>query len=108
MARYMIQATTTSQAAAAVLQNPEDRTEAVRPVFEAFGASLEHYYVSLAENMIFVIADIPDEATLGAITMGFFARAPWESFRAMPILTASESVEVFKRAASMAYRPPGK
>jgi len=108
MPRYMIQATTTPQAAAAMLQKPEDRTEAVRPVFEAFGGSLEHYYISLAENTIFVIADIPDEATLGAIMVAFFARAPWVSFRAIPILTASESVEVFKRAASVAYRPPGK
>jgi len=104
----MIQVTTKSQAAAAILQNPEDRTEAVRTVFEAFGARLEHYFISLADNMIFLIADIPDEATLGAITVGFFARAPWESFRARPILTASESVDVFKKAASMAYRPPGK
>jgi len=108
MRRYMIQATTTPQGAAALLQKPEDRTEAIRPIFEAVGGSLEHYYLSLAENAIIMIANVPDEVSLGALMVAFFARAPWASFRAMPIMTASESVEVFKRAANIAYRPPGR
>jgi len=35
MTRYLIQETVTSQAVAALMKNPHDRTEAVRPVFES-------------------------------------------------------------------------
>ena len=108
MPRYMIQETYTPQPLAALLQNPQDRTEAVRPIFEAVGGSLEQYYVSLAENTVFLIADIPDQASLGAIMWAIFAGGALVSIRATPIITASEAVDVFKRAASVAYRPPGR
>ena len=106
--KYMIQATTTPQAAAAVMQNPEDRTEAIRPIFESAGGNLEQYYISLSENTIFLIANVPDQVTLRALTAAFFSRGPWVSYQTTPIITASEAVEVFKKAAAVAYRPPGK
>jgi len=106
--RYMIQATPTPQNVAALLQNPEDRTEAVRRVLEAAGCKLEQYYNSFAEGTTFVVADIPDEANLDALMATFFAGGGVTSIRATPIKTASESVDVYQRAASLAYRPPGK
>ena len=108
MQRYMIQVTPTPQNVAALLQNPEDRNEPVRRVLEAAGCKLEQYYNSFAEGTSFVIADIPDEASLGAIMAAFFADEGLTSIRATPIMTASESVDVFKKAASLAYRPLGK
>ena len=108
MPRYMIQANPTPQNVAALLQNPEDRTEAVRRVLEAAGCKLEQYYNSFAEGTTFVVADIPDEASLDALMAAFYAGGGVTSIRATPIMTASESVEVYKRAASVAYRPPGK
>ena len=106
--RYLIQATPTPQNVAALVQNPEDRTEAVRRVLEAAGCKLEQYYNSFAEGTSFVIAYIPDEASLDAIMATFFSGGGLTSIRATPIKTASESVDVLQRAASLAYRPPGK
>jgi len=104
----MIQETTTPQAAAGVLQNPEDRTEVIRPIFEAVGGNLEQFYVSEAENTVFLIADVPDQASLAAIMWAVSAGGGISSFRATPIVTASEAVDLFKKAASVAYRPPGR
>ncbi len=108
MPKYMIQVTPTLQNVAALLKNPEDRTEAVRHVIEAVRGSLEQYYNSFIEDISFIIADIPDEASLGAVMATFFAGGGLTSCKATPIMTASESVQVLKRAASIAYRPPGK
>ncbi len=108
MPRYMIQVTTTPQNLAALLKNPEDRTEPIRRTIEVVGGSLEQYYNSFSEGTTFVIADIPDEASLSALTAALFAGGGLLSCKATPIMTASESVEVFKRAASVDYRPPGK
>jgi uncharacterized protein with GYD domain len=108
MPRYMIQANITPQATAAVLQNPADRSEAISPIFEAVGGNLERYYIGLEENAIFLIANVPDQDTLYALLIAFFAGGPWLSFRATPIMTASEAVDIFKRAGTVAYRPPGR
>lgn len=107
MPRYMVEETGTHQAVAALLQNPEDRAEAIRPIFEAVGGSLEQFYFSFAENIAFLIVDVPDQASLGAIMWAIFAGGGLASIRVTPIMTASEAVDVFKRAASVAYRPPG-
>jgi len=61
MTHYLIQETVTSQAVAAIMKKPHDRTEAVRPVFESVGGKLEHYYVAINENTVYMIADIPDQ-----------------------------------------------
>lgn len=108
MPKYMIQLTSTPQNVAALLKSPEDRTEAVRRVLKAGGGSLEQYYNSFTEATTFIIADVPDEVSLGAIMAAFYAGGGMTSMRAMPIMTGSESAEVFKKAASIAYRPPGK
>ena len=100
MPRYMIEETFTGQAMAALLQNPEDRTEAVRPMYEAVGGRLEQYYVSLTENRLFLIVNVPDQANLAAVMMANFAGGPLTSYRITPIVTASEVVDVVKRAAS--------
>ena len=104
----MIQVTPTPQNVAALLQNPEDRTDAVRKVLEAAGCKLEQYYNSFAEGTSFVIADIPDDESLGAIIAAFYAGGGLTFMRATPIFTAVESVSVFKKASTLAYRPPGK
>ena len=108
MPRYMIQGTTTPLADAGLLQNPEDRTEVIRPIFEAVGGRLEQFYISETENTVFWIADVPDQASLAAIMWAVFAGGGVTSYRATPIITASEAVDLFKRAASVAYRPPGR
>ena len=108
MSKYMIQVTPTPQNVAALLKNPEDRTDAVRRVIEAVGGKLEQYYNSMAGGVTFLIAEVPDEKSLGAVMAAFYSGGGLTSAQDTPIMTAFESVEVFKRAASMVYRPPGK
>ena len=44
MARYMIQASYTKEAAAALVKKPEDRSLAVRPFVEKLGGRLIDFY----------------------------------------------------------------
>jgi uncharacterized protein with GYD domain len=108
MTRYLIEETGTPQGVSGLLQTPEDRTEAIRPIFEAVGGSLEQFYFSLAENTAFLIVDAPDQASLDAVMLAIFAGGALASYRVTPIISASEAVDLFKRAASVAYRPPGR
>ena len=73
MTRYLIKETVTSQAVAAIMKNPHDRAEAIRPIFESVGGKLEHYYVAYTENTVYLIAEIHDQESLAAILWSFQA-----------------------------------
>ena len=108
MARYLYQVCLKPEAYATMIQNPQDRGEAVRPVFEAAGGSLEEYYFAVGENTVYVLAEVPDHASLEAINMATLAGGAIASIKVTGILTAREAVDVMKKAGDVAYKPPSK
>jgi len=106
MTRYLIEETITSQAAAAIMKKPHDRAEAIRPIFESVGGKLEHYYVAYSENTVYLLAEIPDQESLAAIVWAFQAGGGPMSVKATPLMTATEAVDMCKKAGSLGYRPP--
>jgi uncharacterized protein with GYD domain len=91
-----------------MMQNPQDRGEAVRPIFEAVGGSLEEYYVAAGENTVYVLCELPDLANLEAITMVVLAGGAVKSVKTTGLLTAQEAIDVMKKAGDLVYRPPSK
>jgi uncharacterized protein with GYD domain len=108
MARYLLQLGIKPEAYAPMMQNPQDRGEAVRPVFETFGGSLEEYYFAVGENTVYVLCELPDLASLEAITMAVLAGGAITSCKATGILTSQETIDVMKKAGDVVYRPPSK
>jgi uncharacterized protein with GYD domain len=108
MAKYLIEETLASQVMAGILKNPEDRMEPVRRIFEAAGCKLEHFYASLIENKTYLIVESPDLKSIYAVTANFLAAGAASSIKCSPLSTTSEAVDIFKKAASLTYRPPGK
>jgi len=106
MTRYLIEETVTSQGIAALIKNPHDRTEVIRPIFESVGGKLEHYYVAYNENTVYILAEIPDQESLAAIIWAFQAGGGPISLKATPLMTATEAVDMAKKAGSLGYRPP--
>ena len=107
MTRYLIEETVTSQAAAAIIKNPHDRTEVLRPIFESVGGKLEHFYVAYSENTVYLLAEIPDQESLAAILWAFQAGGGPMSIKATALMTMTEAVEMLKKAGSLGYSPPG-
>ena len=103
MAKYLIRETISSDAAAFLMKNPQDRAEVVRPLFEAAGGKLEQYYVACNENTTYLIVDIPDQKDLMALLWVFQAGGGPTSVSATPLITIKESVEVMKKAAALDY-----
>jgi len=108
MTRYLIEETVSSQAVAALIKNPHDRTEVVRPIFESVGGKLEHYYVAYNENTVYMLAEIPDQESLAAILWSFKSGGGPLSIRATPLMTMTESVDMLKKAGSLGYRGPSE
>ena len=106
MTRYLIEETPMPQAAAALIKNPQDRTEAMRTIFESVGGRLEHYYIAFSEGTVYLLAEIPDQESLATIMMAIYASGVAMSLKATALMTATEAVDVFKKAGSLGYRPP--
>ena len=106
MTRYLIEETYTSQAASAIIKNPEDRTEAIRPVIESVGGTLEQYYIAFSENKVYLLVEIPKQENLSAVMTAIQAGGGITSWKATALMTATEAVAVFKKAGSLGYKPP--
>ena len=108
MTKYLIKETVTSQAVAGIMQNPEDRREVLRPLFEAAGCKLDQFYISGIENKAYLIVESPDLNSVYTVWATFIAGGAASSIKCTPLKTIPEGVELFKKAASLGYRPPGK
>ena len=107
MTRYLIEHSPVPQAAAAVIKNPQDRTEEIRTISDSVGGRLEHYYIAFEENTIYLLGEIPDQESLAALMTSIWGSGVSMSLKAKPIITATEAVDVFKKAGTVGYRPPG-
>ena len=47
MTRYLLEVGVTPETFGTLIKNPQDRAKATRPVFEAFGGSLDEYYFAV-------------------------------------------------------------
>ncbi len=93
-----------------LMAKPEDRAVALKPLFDAVGASIQKIYFTTGSNDVIVISDAPDgtdTVTLGLVVAASGAMSDIETVRAW---TSAEFVEVAQRAASVAssYSPPGR
>ena len=107
MSKYLIEETLSSQAFAGILENPEDRNEVLRPIFEAAGCKLGHFYVSGIENRSYLIVESPDLNSVFTVGATFMAGGTALSLKYTPLLTVPEAVDLCKKAASLGFRPPG-
>ena len=108
MAKYLIEETVGSPGVQGILQKPEDRSEALRPIFEAAGCKLEQFYVSLIENKTYLMIESPDLDSVYTVGATFLASGAASSIKYIPLKTISEVVDLFKKAGSLGYRAPGK
>ena len=108
MPLYMTQFAYTPEAWAALTQNPEDRSEAIRGLVEAVGGRLVSFYNSFGEYDGVIIFEAPDEGTAAATLMAAITPGHVKSLKTTVLLSADEGVEAMRRAGGMTYRRPGQ
>ena len=106
MPHYLIRASYTPEGWAALVKNPQNRREALRPVIEAAGGKLDAFYYAFGEDDAFVLVELPDNVSAAAISMSVAASGAVKSTATTPLMTAEEAVEAMKRASRAGYRPP--
>ncbi len=108
MPLYMSQFAYTSEAWAALTQNPEDRSEAVRGLAEAMGGRLVSFYNSFGEYDGVIIFEAPDEGTAAAVLMAAITPGHIKALKTTGLLSAEQGVEAMRRAGETTFRRPGQ
>lgn len=108
MARYLFQASYTSEAWAAQMSNPQNRIEVIRPVIERLGGRLECGYLAFGEYDVIGIMEMPDNVSAAAFSLAASAGGGVKAVKTTPLLTFEEGIEALKKAAGSGYRPPGR
>jgi uncharacterized protein with GYD domain len=105
MPHYLQQVAYSREGWEAVVANPQNRIEAVRPVVEKLGGKIESAWFSFGDYDIVVITEMPDNVSAAAISMAFAAGGACKSVQTTPLISTEEAIQALKKARDCGYRP---
>jgi len=106
MPSYMTQVSYTAEAWRTLVEHPQNRIDAVRPVVESLGGSMLHGWLSFGDYDLVAIVDLPDNVSAAAFSLAAMAGGSVKTFKTTPLLSVEEGVEAMKKAGGAGYRPP--
>ena len=107
MSQYLVQFSYTDQAVANLIQNPQDRVEAVRPAFEELGVTVRGSWLTFGDYDVVLIIDAPGNVQAAAIAMAVGAGGAVHNYKTTPLMTWDEGIEAMRAAGGSSYRAPG-
>ena len=107
MPLYMIQATYTSEAWARLVQRPEDRAGALKPVVERLGGTLLSWYYAFGDCDVVVIVDLPSNVSAAAASMAVAAGKAVKGIKTTPLMSPDDGFDAMLLAQGAGYQPPG-
>jgi uncharacterized protein with GYD domain len=107
MPHYLLQVAYTPEAWATLLKNPQNRTEALRPVIERLGGRLHGAWLAFGEYDAVVVIEMPDNVSAAAFGMAVAGGGALKAVKTTPLITPEEGVEAMRKGAGASYKPPG-
>jgi uncharacterized protein with GYD domain len=105
MPHYLQQVAYSIEGWKALVKKPQNRIEAVRPVIEKLGGTIEGAWFTFGDYDVVLIVEMPSNVDVTAIAMAFAAGGACKSVKTTPLLTLDEAVEAMKKAGKTGYRP---
>jgi uncharacterized protein with GYD domain len=105
MPHYLIQVAYNSQGVAALVGEPQDRIEKVRPAVEALGGRIEAAYYAFGEHDVVLTVEMPDNTKAAAMALAVGAGGTVASYTTTVLLTPDEAVQAMRQAAESIYQP---
>ena len=94
----------TKEAWARLMQNPQDRLEAVRGPIEMLGGKMHTSFFAFGPFDVLAITEFPDTLSAAAIAIAFAAGGAVSNIQTTPLLTAAQAVEALRRAGTCGYK----
>lgn len=105
MASYLLQVGYNPEAWSAMIQNPQDRSAAIKAPVEKLGGRVERFWLSFGDYDVVGIVEMPDSVSAAAFSMAVAAGGSCRAVRTTPLLTSAEGLEAMKKAATCGYKP---
>jgi uncharacterized protein with GYD domain len=105
MPHYLQQVAYSREGWEALVANPQNRIEAVRPAIEKLGGRIESAWFSFGDYDVVVITQLPDNVSAAAIAMAFAAGGACKAVQTTPLISPDEAVQALRKAKESGYRP---
>jgi uncharacterized protein with GYD domain len=105
MPSYLLQASYTSEALAALMKKPQNRADVVRKAIEKFGGTLTGIWLSFGDHDVVSIFEMPDNVSAAALAVAVGAGGTVKSVKTTPLLTIDEGLAAIKKGARSSYKP---
>ena len=107
MPTFMVQASYTTPAWNKLVQRPENRREALRPVVEKLGGEIIAWYYACGDYDVVVLFDVPSNVNAAAFSMAIAGSGAVKDFKTTILMTPDEGFDALLLAQGAGYRPPG-
>jgi uncharacterized protein YbaA (DUF1428 family)/uncharacterized protein with GYD domain len=107
MPTFMVQASYTNIAWNKLVQRPENRMEALKPVVEKLGGQVLAWYYTFGDYDVLVLFDVPSNVNAAAFSMAIAGSGAVKDFKTTILMTPDEGFDALLLAQGAGYRPPG-
>jgi uncharacterized protein with GYD domain len=104
MPHFCHQISYTSSAWQRVMQNPQDRFEAVRAPVASLGGTVRAVFFALDSYDVLAITEFPESTSPADISVAFFATAEVAQMHTTQLLDAGQALEAMRKAGPCSYQ----
>ena len=106
MAKYLISASYSAEGVKGLLADGgTKRREVLENLINGMGGSMESFYYAFGSDDLYVILDLPDHATMTALSLAVAASGSISSVNTTVLITPEEVDEAVQKTVN--YTPPG-
>jgi uncharacterized protein with GYD domain len=107
MSHFLTQVSYTSDAWSALVKNPVNRMDQIRPAVEKLGGKIVSGFMAFGDYDLVLITEMPTNTDAAAIAIAAAAGGSVRSIKTTPLLTSAEAMEALKKAQGSGYRAVG-
>ena len=107
MPTYMVQAAYTSTAWSKLVQRPENRMAALKPVVEQLGGEILAWYYTVGDYDVVVLFEVPSNINAAAASMAIAGGGAVKEIKTTALMSPDEGFDAMLLAQGAGYRPPG-
>jgi uncharacterized protein with GYD domain len=109
MSTYLYHGFQTPATLAKLLEAPEDRAAVLDAIFKSLGGELLGYWYTLGGTEVYVIAELPDDATMNGLSAKVTASGAFSSPTVTRLYSVPEMLGALTGAGgATSYRAPGQ
>ena len=105
MGLYMYRATYNSETLSALIREPHDRIEVIRPALEAIRVNIVAGGYPFGDYDVLVVYEAPDDTTAASVAIAIGAGGAVKSAETTRLLSGQEWIESLRKAQGFAYQP---